>query len=177
MTTFIYALKDPDTSEIRYVGKANDPIKRLGQHYAWAKRGNRRYLYCWMRACSGIPVLEILAEVPKSCWEFFEQAVIYDLLQAGVSLTNLTKGGDGMRPTPETSARIRANQTGRKLSDEWRANISLGLKGKTLGRKFSEEHKARLSAAKRGEKNPWFGKKRLRSFLLSRRKEKEPNVV
>ena len=31
-TTFIYALKDPRTNIIRYIGKANEPYKRYKKH-------------------------------------------------------------------------------------------------------------------------------------------------
>jgi len=32
ITTFIYALKDPTDNKVRYIGKANDPHKRYGDH-------------------------------------------------------------------------------------------------------------------------------------------------
>lgn len=44
----IYALADPGTGEIRYIGKANDPRARLKSHIRDSRRRNTP-VYCWIR--------------------------------------------------------------------------------------------------------------------------------
>lgn len=38
-TYVIYVLKDPQTGEVRYVGKTSDPVVRLGSHISKARSG------------------------------------------------------------------------------------------------------------------------------------------
>lgn len=66
-------------------------------------------------------------------------------------LVNLTDGGDGpagFKPSAEQLAHHSAIRQGRKHSDEWRANISAGLKGKPK----SAAHSAAVGAAHKGKK-------------------------
>lgn len=148
-TTFIYALKDPATSEIRYIGKADDPIARFHDHQSLAKRGTKTHLYNWIRSCDGVPVLEILAEIPKDFWQWFEKTAIFEGRDSGFNLTNGTDGGDGLsNPSEECRAKLSfimsARRKGKSLSKEHRAKLSFALKG----RQFSDSHRANMSAAK-----------------------------
>jgi len=162
-TTFIYALKDPNTSEIRYIGKADDPVKRFGQHQKLAISGKKKsHVYNWFRACSGVPVLEVMAEVPKSCWQFFEQATILDAREAGQHLVNISKGGDGgghpgFKLSPETRVKMSAASAGKPKSDSHRAHISDGQRGRVHPPDIRAKMKAN-HADFSGEKNPNFGK-------------------
>ena len=70
--TYIYALIDPRTGEVRYVGKADDPDLRLAQHIAAARKGEATYKGRWIRKLLDLelkPSLEILEEVPIQDWE------------------------------------------------------------------------------------------------------------
>lgn len=93
-TTFIYTLSDPETGEIRYVGKSNTPSIRAKQHLrdentrkcAWVKSLVKRGL---------TPKLEVLDEVPETEWQFWEQYWIQVVSGWGFRLTNGDSGGLG----------------------------------------------------------------------------------
>ena len=59
---------------------------------------------------------------------------------------NLKTGGSQGRPTPEVIEKIRAKNTGRKLSEEHRRRMSAARKGV----KHSPEHTAKIAAALKG---------------------------
>lgn len=40
LNVFIYALSDPRTNQIRYIGKANNPYNRYSNHYNSARDKN-----------------------------------------------------------------------------------------------------------------------------------------
>lgn len=67
----IYALKDPDTGEVRYIGKANCHKKRLKSHVRDSHR--RSTPVCnWVAKLvmeNKIPLIEVLAIVEDDQWE------------------------------------------------------------------------------------------------------------
>jgi hypothetical protein len=94
-TTFIYCLRDPLTEEIRYVGKSDNPDRRLLQHIR--ESANNKYPKDrWINSLltRGLrPILEILEEIPTSKWQTSEKKWIKNLKQAGTNLLNLAPGG------------------------------------------------------------------------------------
>lgn len=54
MNTYIYTLKDPITNEIRYVGKANDPNKRILDHIKECKSSNISHKISWIKSLLNI---------------------------------------------------------------------------------------------------------------------------
>ena len=84
-----------------------------------------------------------------------ERGLIKTLRQNGVSLVNMTDGGEGVK--------------GLRVSESHRLAMSAALKGRAApnkgkpsplkGRTLSEEHKLKLSRAKQGRKSPLFGTK------------------
>lgn len=133
---FIYALCEPGTKTVRYIGKTSRPEKRLREHLASASR-KQTHRDCWLSSLpSGqFPAMEILDEVSAEKWEFFERAYIQVHREAGFDLTNATDGGEGV-------------SEGTKLSDEHKAKISRAVRGRV----FSDLHRARISAASKGYK-------------------------
>jgi hypothetical protein len=98
-TTFIYALVDPRTGYVRYVGKANDPKNRYSRHLAYyvLERGDRRTT-SWIKELLAIdlkPTLKILDEVPFSGWQDFEKRWIayFRAIPGYPELVNGTDGG------------------------------------------------------------------------------------
>lgn len=155
-TTFIYVLKDPETEEIRYVGKSDDPKKRFYRHLKDGRIENY-HRASWIKslALRGLrPVLSILDEVLKTEWPSLECAYIEFFREQGCDLVNATAGGEAG-----------PSRAGRKSTLETRAKQSAALAGAKhplFGKKLSQEHRAKLSAAhlglQAGEKHPMFGK-------------------
>jgi hypothetical protein len=70
-TTFIYALIDPRNGMLRYVGKANDPKKRLRKHLREAAIFPRCHRNCWLKGLLDAgqkPDLFLVEEVPEVDW-------------------------------------------------------------------------------------------------------------
>ena len=98
MNTFIYTLTDPFTNEIRYVGKSNDPKKRLYDHIRCCHLTNT-HKNNWVKSIlekSGKPLLNIIDKVPKNNWQLWETYWISKLKEEGHNLTNISDGGNGM---------------------------------------------------------------------------------
>ena len=65
---YIYALVDPITFEIRYIGKTNNQYQRYHQHLS---ENNKTYKCHWVQSLLArglLPILQILEEVDDSCW-------------------------------------------------------------------------------------------------------------
>ena len=95
-TCEIYALCDPVSGEIRYVGKANCSVKRLTGHLRDAKRKDTPVCR-WIRKLgisSLVPALQILETVPASEWKDAERRLIGLHRAAGTRLLNVADGGD-----------------------------------------------------------------------------------
>lgn len=100
MITFIYGLYSSNDSEIRYVGKANDPKDRLRKHLYECRKNNnenKTHKCCWIRnvLSKGEKInYTILDECDINEWEVLEckYMELYD------NLTNTSKGGVGGSP-------------------------------------------------------------------------------
>jgi hypothetical protein len=145
--TFIYGLSDPRTGEIRYVGKADDPKRRLDNHLSCAlriKSPSHTYSANWIRLLSREslkPTMVILEWVPAVEWEHWEQWWIDFFSGCGCRLVNTCEGGlggngvqhKGKKRSPETCQRISAARKGRTFgprgpfSEEAREAIRQGL--------------------------------------------------
>lgn len=93
--TFIYTLSDE--KGIRYVGKSNNPEKRLKMHLKECKL-KRTIKEKWifsLKLSGESPKLEIIDEVNVDEWIFFEIYWISQLKSWGFNLLNGTSGGEG----------------------------------------------------------------------------------
>jgi hypothetical protein len=109
--TYIYALVDPVTSEIRYIGKSNHPAQRFEEHMEdesstpkarWIRALRRRGLQ---------PTLLLLERCDRLIWRVRERKWIAVGHKLEWPLTNSTAGGDGPRDaeTSERARRVLAN--------------------------------------------------------------------
>lgn len=172
-TTFIYALLDPRTNAIRYVGKADDPHRRWRRHCTETGRTHRHWWIAQLCATGHKPTLRILEEVPCSEWIQREVWWIAHLRQNGCDLTNHCAGGNGapgISPSSATREKIRAgvvrawqenprtmsaehkaafvsSRAGAIVSEETRAKIRARITGYVR----STETRQRISEAKRGK--------------------------
>jgi hypothetical protein len=141
--TFIYYLHRGDNIPF-YVGKSNNPIKFR----------NRRHIKKYGKDTQ----LEILDEVKKQEWKYWERFWIYQITQWGFSLVNLNKNGGGGCEYMTELTRQKISQTkkghecykklerGEKISQARK-----GCEGWMKGKKFSTEHKSKLSLSKKGK--------------------------
>ena len=121
-TTFCYALCDPGTDPsappealraVRYVGKADDPLRRAKAHQKPSDSATNPYKARWieqLRRQGLAPVLVILEECPYDAWQSRELYWHDFFVLRGERLTNLATCGQGDSPlaaTPEVSRRRR----------------------------------------------------------------------
>ena len=110
----IYALRDPDTGEARYIGKANDAQKRLQSHISDSRRSHRP-VNCWVRKliAAGKQPLVTVECVAIDRWQELEQQLIAQHRDDGTRLLNLANGGDEpFCPTEVRKANaLKMNQT------------------------------------------------------------------
>lgn len=86
----IYALCDPDTQEIRYVGMSSMPQTRY-THHKRNKISPHRPMYKWiekLRKKGKVPEFKVLEEVPSPVAREAEIRWIQQLSQNGTSLLN-----------------------------------------------------------------------------------------
>jgi hypothetical protein len=138
MKTFIYALCDPITEEIRYIGKTNTPRKRYYAHLNESKIGKKKsHKISWIRLLFSInqkPLLKIISEVESEDWKYWETYYIEFYRSSGCNLTNLTEGGqggNGHSHSVESKQKMSASKKGVKLSEEHKQKISEKVKEKS----------------------------------------------
>jgi hypothetical protein len=135
--TYIYSLICPITAEARYVGKSDNPYKRLEQHTAWVRRwkwhANTKRIFpnheiplpdprtsakgAWLWALDrrGLePKLAILEQVPLERARDAERFWTERLIEQGHRLTNGERRSFDARQREERAIRD-AIEVGRKL--------------------------------------------------------------
>ena len=89
---------DPDTDEVRYVGKADCVKERYASHLREAKIGKQSHKCNWIRQVTNknlMPRLLVLEEVSQEDWKQAEVYYIEEFKNLGYALTNIAKGGEG----------------------------------------------------------------------------------
>ena len=157
----IYALCEPTTAEIRYIGKTTHVWHRLQSHLN--DKSPRRSAR-WIRSLSGtLPVVLILEDTTEDSWKNAERKWIAHFRAIGCDLCNHTDGGDGIKNADE-EARKRLSATRKALfqnpifksrmmavlqSPERCAKISQTK----MGKKLSLDHIAKLPQNQKGYKH------------------------
>lgn len=168
----IYALLDPRSAAVRYIGKSATGMRRPNMHRKpsvlvkdFTHKAN------WIRALQkdgltyDVDVLEVVGE--RKLLDDAERYWIAEARKNGWQITNHTDGGDGLSGavfSAEHRARISAANKGRKLTEEQRARCLAANKARdpstrvtaaacasNRGRKHSAEAKAKIGAAHRGK--------------------------
>jgi hypothetical protein len=86
-STFIYALRCPITGRIRYVGKTNDPERRIYQHLGRDHANPAKAEWVNSLLAQGKePTMVILEGVSRVGWKFSEHRWIRRLMAHGVPL-------------------------------------------------------------------------------------------
>ena len=90
-----------------------------------------------------------------------EQGLIKCLRRSGISLANVTAGGEGLtghRHSDETKAKMRAARLGKPRSAETKQKLreaNLGKPGTFAGKTHTSAAKAKIAEARRGKPNPF----------------------
>lgn len=96
--TYIYALFCPLDGQMKYIGKANNPERRLKDHMTDI-RGMTPDKIEWvgqLRKHKLKPILEILDCVEIEKWEFWEEFWIGYFKGMGIKLINTHRAGNGL---------------------------------------------------------------------------------
>lgn len=157
-TIYIYALKDPDSKNIRYVGKTVNLIKRFRRHLRNGKDITHKYHSAiWIRSLlnnNKIPEISIIEEVSENNWEereiywikYYRQ--LYDLtniLEGGKDTT--TYGRLGKHNSDEHKLKCSIARTGVKINQ----NDNNGNRKKAINAYFDKIKKHILQYSMEGE--------------------------
>jgi len=153
---FIYALIDPDTCKIRYIGKSIRPKERLSNHMNEASNCHRSHWLQKLKADGKRPHQIILQELDNdSDWQSAERYWISFGKKNYWPLVNNTSGGDGVNDLPEeTRKKMAQTWIGRKHSPKTIEK----LKAARANRVTSDETRKKHSAAMKGRKITWKDK-------------------
>ena len=140
----VYALVDPGTFRVRYIGKSCSGLKQPRRHFSPKSRRESNHKARWVNSLSerGLaPKIAVLEKAEDAAdLNFIERFWIAQGHGLGWPLTNLTPGGDGganggwnkgKKHNPETIEKIRASVADRKYrhSEEVRKIISKARRG------------------------------------------------
>lgn len=130
-TTYIYALVDPDTDEVRYIGKTGDPSKRLSQHCATGAKptDERSRWIASLKAQAKKPKLVVIEECTGNTWTAAERKWIAHYRTLNPSLTNVGnggEGGDGLYPAilPQTLVTPQMRQEIDRVASELNVSVA-----------------------------------------------------
>jgi hypothetical protein len=129
---YIYGLKCPHSGAVRYIGKSNNPSKRLRAHiYGAMRHVYNHHAARWIRKLqeSGLrPELRILELVPAGKdWRAAERDWIKRALDLGWPLTNSTAGGEGLdylNPSDELAFRQNHRKAMRRFAQTSRGKAA-----------------------------------------------------
>lgn len=179
----IYALCEPDTKTIRYVGKAKSVSKRMTAHRN-EKRGTRKCRWLASLAQRGVvPTLIVLENVQSQSWQKAERKWIARCRLAGYDLTNHTDGGEGVGGLDaDARARLSAAMKARMNDPAVRAKIftpqrSAKLSAALKGMAKTKEHVAKLPQNTRGFKHTEQFRAKLRANSRGHRWTSEELIV
>lgn len=140
MKTYIYTLIDPRNSEVKYVGKANNPKLRLKHHIYPSGLKPQTLKNHWLKEIIDLnllPIINIIEECQYESWEQRERFWIKYYKDLGCNLTNETNGGSY------------------EVTDIIKEKLSLLHSGKNsinYGKKFDVETKVKMSLSHQGIK-------------------------
>jgi hypothetical protein len=162
----VYALLEPETGEVRYVGKSKHGLERPRQHRRAAHR-ERSHKATWIRALARKgqePRILVLSHYETEDAAYAAEVEWIKLLRdCGVRLTNHNDGGRGGE--------------GGKASDETRRKLSesrLGAKNHQHGKPQHPNNKAAVSAANKARK--WTPEQKAARSQLMKQIQADPAV-
>lgn len=160
----IYALCDPRTNEVRYIGQTTTSLeRRLSGHLKEPKKATHKS--CWIASLAPfIPAISHLSWASsKADLDQQEIRKIAELKLLGARLVNASPGGHNGPASAETRQRMSAVRRGKSLSGEGREKVAAAKRGvkrspdtvakmaaAATGRVHSEESRAKMSSSRAG---------------------------
>lgn len=126
----IYALTEPNSHNIRYIGKTNNLTYRLRRHINESKKGRKLHKCNWIKGLLakndmfGYIILE--TNLTNSQANKREVEIIKELRDKGVNLTNQTDGGGGAcgyKHSEEAIAKLKKYGEKYKKSKEFKEKL------------------------------------------------------
>lgn len=176
----IYALREPETQEVRYIGKSSIGLSRPRSHWSKACLDDGYPVHSWTRSLINVgkkPDVLILREFPqldiadlKSKNEMLSIAEIEEIAlhrSSGHRLLNMTDGGDGLlgwsgEKHPMFGRRGNLSpRFGKRHTAESKKKMSEALSGRNhpmFGKSPSFSTRKKIGNSNRGKKNGQFGK-------------------
>lgn len=145
----IYALRDPNTMIVRYVGASKNPRKRFSAH---VKDTANTHKVAWIRSLGNDKPKMIVLEknLDDDDWCGRETFWIQYFRKHGCDLTNATDGGEGSpNPSEETRRKMRVAKIGKYPSPETRLKLSIAQRKRTC----SEETREKIRKSNTGKKH------------------------
>lgn len=143
----IYGLFDPRDGLIRYVGKANNPYKRLKAHLRELRR--RTPLYDWigfLRKEGITPHIRILEIVSASTWQEAEKRQIAFYRATSTRLLNVADGGDEPKCPYEIRVKNGSRIAGTRDHRLWKIKWAVG-QILAHSKRLTDEEKSRVRIA------------------------------
>jgi NUMOD3 motif len=151
---YVYLHCKPDGTPF-YVGKATvNPKNRSRRTHMFSHRSGAHKSIVGLYGASQIKVFVFPCASEKEALAD-ERQHIAQLRKDGAPLVNITSGGQGMcgtKQSPETLAKLSLSRTGRKISEETRARLSIAQKARTDRKPRTAEHTAKIVASRTGKK-------------------------
>lgn len=164
----VYALSDPHTQQVRYIGVTFRKKARLREHLSRAMTGGRTHRDCWIRSliARGLrPAYAVIERGQGEGWQEAEQGWIAQYLLLA-DLVNLTDGGEGCPgyvPTPALRQKWAAMRAG--------VPYAPGRFSAMRGKRHTPEAIEKIRAASKGRKMPAS----MRRKLSALRKKNPPS--
>jgi group I intron endonuclease len=129
----IYGLLDPDTKEVRYIGKTGRELKhRHREHVTDLKDNSHKVKWIKkLKTSNKLPIIELIEECNELNWSEREKYWITQF----TNLTNSTDGGEDGKHTKETIDKLRL--------------LNKGKNNPCYGKVWSEEERKKLSDARK----------------------------
>lgn len=145
----VYALLDPKTMEVKYVGCSCNPNRRLLEHCSGGVHDSNSTQATWVESIKPLKPELVVLEAMVGDWEEAEQFWILYLRFLGFELTNKSSGGKGSlgcSPSQEVRRLVSLRHSGKLVSEATRLKLSSA----GVGRKHSAEETIKLSERSRG---------------------------
>jgi len=161
---FFYALIDPRTEKIRYIGRTNNIKYRFTKHIYYAKKNTfpNSHKDNWIRILlsEGLkPKMKVIDEIINEGDLYITREIelIAKYKNEGCDLTNMDKGGTGWEFGNQIAKGNHHTEEHKKYMSELHKGKNNPMYGKPsplTGKKFTDEHRKKLSAAKK-DFVPW----------------------